>query len=75
MGGPRKLYVLFNYEEIKKSNNNIVLLGEVGAGKTTLFNKLVGGNFTTGKNCKQRNKNGCGRGDRRCAYCTADRRI
>ena len=51
MGGPRKLYVLFNYEEIKKSNNNIVLLGEVGAGKTTLFNKLVGGDFKTGSNC------------------------
>ena len=31
--------------------NNIVLLGEVGAGKTTLLNKLVYGDFQTGRDC------------------------
>ena len=29
-----------NFDEIKKSENNIFLFGSVGAGKTTLINKL-----------------------------------
>lgn len=44
--------VIFNYEEIVNSKNNIILLGEVGAGKTTLLNKLVRGDFKTGKDCR-----------------------
>lgn len=51
MGGPKHFYILFNYAEIKHSKKNIVLLGEVGSGKTTLMNKLTGADFKTGKNC------------------------
>ena len=29
-----------NFDEIKNSSNNIILFGSVGAGKTTLINKL-----------------------------------
>ena len=52
MGGPKRYSVLFNYEEIKNSKNNIVLLGEVGSGKTTIINKLSGSHFETGNNCR-----------------------
>ena len=31
-----------NFEEIKSSQNNIILFGSVGAGKTTLKNKICG---------------------------------
>ena len=51
MGGPRHYKILFDYEEIKYSKKNIILLGEVGSGKTTLMNKLTGAKFKTGKNC------------------------
>lgn len=51
MGGPKLYSILFSYNEIKNSKNNIVLLGEVGSGKTTLMNKLTGGDFKTGNNC------------------------
>ena len=51
MGGPKLYSILFSYNEIKNSKNNIVLLGEVGSGKTTLMNKLTGSDFKTGKNC------------------------
>lgn len=51
MGGPKKFSIIFNYEEIVNSKDNIILLGEVGAGKTTLLNKLVKGDFKTGKDC------------------------
>ena len=51
MGGPRHYSILFNYGEIKHSTKNIILLGEVGSGKTTLMNKLTGSNFKTGKDC------------------------
>ena len=36
-----------NFEEIKSSRNNIILFGSVGAGKTTLINKLCGVNLLT----------------------------
>lgn len=49
MGGPRHYSILYNYEEIKNSKKNIVLLGEVGSGKTTLMNKLTGAEFETGR--------------------------
>ena len=51
MGGPRHFSILFNYGEIKNSRKNIVLLGEVGSGKTTLMNKLTGADFQTGRDC------------------------
>jgi len=51
MGGPRHFSILFNYDEIKDSRKNIVLLGEVGSGKTTLMNKLTGADFQTGRDC------------------------
>ena len=51
MGGPRHFSILFNYGEIKNSRRNIVLLGEVGSGKTTLMNKLTGADFQTGRDC------------------------
>ena len=51
MGGQKKFSIIFNYEEIVNSKDNIILLGEVGAGKTTLLNKLVKGDFKTGKDC------------------------
>lgn len=51
MGGPKHYSILFNYDEIKNSKKNIILLGEVGSGKTTLMNKLTGAHFMTGKNC------------------------
>ena len=51
MGGPRHFSILFNYGEIKTSRKNIVLLGEVGSGKTTLMNKLTGADFQTGRDC------------------------
>ena len=34
-----------NFEKIKQCENNIVLFGSVGSGKTTLINKLCGVNF------------------------------
>ena len=34
-------------EFVKKSDNNILLFGEVGSGKTTILNKLCGTNFET----------------------------
>jgi GTPase SAR1 family protein len=37
----------FNFEAVKQSENNIVLFGNVGAGKTTLINLLCGTNYTT----------------------------
>jgi GTPase SAR1 family protein len=52
MGGPRKYSILYNYAEIKNSKNNIVLLGEVGSGKTTIINKLCNSDFQTGSDCK-----------------------
>jgi len=51
MGGPKHYSTLFNYDEIKDSKKNIILLGEVGSGKTTLMNKLTGAHFKTGKDC------------------------
>lgn len=51
MAGPKLFSIFFNYPELKNSKNNIVLIGEVGSGKTTLFNKLTGYNFETDKNC------------------------
>ena len=42
MGEPRKVYIPYNYEEIKYSQNSSILLGEIGVGKTSLFNKLIG---------------------------------
>lgn len=51
MGGPRHFSILFNYGEIKHSRKNIILLGEVGSGKTTLMNKLTGADFQTGRDC------------------------
>jgi len=50
MGGPKKYNIIFNYEEIKNSKSNIILLGEVGSGKTTIMNKLTDAKFETGKN-------------------------
>ena len=38
---------LYNLDELKKSQNNIILFGEVGSGKTTLINKLCKKNFET----------------------------
>jgi len=52
MGGPRRYSILYNYGEIKDSVNNVVFLGEVGSGKTTIINKLSGSNFDTGNNCR-----------------------
>ncbi len=52
MGGPKKYSIIYNYDEIKYSENNIVFLGEVGAGKTTIINKLSGSNFEVGVDCK-----------------------
>lgn len=37
----------FNFDAVKQSENNIVLFGGVGAGKTTLINKLCGTNYKT----------------------------
>ena len=51
MGGPIHYSIIFNYNEIKYSRKNIVLLGEVGSGKTTLMNKLTGADFQTGRDC------------------------
>ena len=51
MGGPKKYNIIFNYEEIKNSKSNIILLGEVGSGKTTIMNKLTDAKFKTGKDC------------------------
>ena len=50
MGGPKQYSALFNYSDIINSKSIIALLGEVGAGKTTILNKLTGGDFITGKN-------------------------
>ena len=36
-----------NFDEVKKSINNIILFGSVGAGKTTLINKLCNINLLT----------------------------
>ena len=36
-----------NFELIKRSENNIILFGEVGTGKTTIINKLCGVDFLT----------------------------
>lgn len=36
-----------NFERIKRSENNIILFGDVGAGKTTIINKLCVVNFLT----------------------------
>ena len=52
MGGPRKYSIIYNYNEIKYSKNNIVFLGEVGSGKTTIINKLSQSNFEVGSDCK-----------------------
>ena len=51
MGGPRFYNIILHYKEIEHSKNNIVLLGEVGSGKTTLINKLGNVNLETGNNC------------------------
>ena len=51
MGGPKDYKIIFDYGEIKNSKSNIILLGEVGSGKTTLMNKLTNSNFETGKDC------------------------
>jgi GTPase SAR1 family protein len=52
MGGPKRYSILYNYGAIKNSENNIVLLGEVGSGKTTIINKLAHSDFETGNDCK-----------------------
>ena len=31
--------VKYNFDEVKRSTNNIILFGSVGAGKTSLINK------------------------------------
>ena len=36
-----------NFERVKRSNNNIILFGEVGSGKTTIINKLCSVNLLT----------------------------
>ena len=36
-----------NFERIKRSENNIILFGEVGCGKTTIINKICGVNLLT----------------------------
>lgn len=51
MGGPKIYSIMFSYDEIKYSKDNIVLLGEVGSGKTTIINKLTDTDFETGNNC------------------------
>ena len=44
-------YAIINdLEEIKKSENNIVLFGSVGNGKTLLLNKACGVNYLTADN-------------------------
>lgn len=42
-----ELRKFFNFEKVKKSQNNVVLFGSVGNGKTSLLNKLCGQFFKT----------------------------
>lgn len=45
-----------NFERIKRSENNIILFGDVGSGKTTIINKICGVNFLikdSGFSCTQ----------------------
>ena len=44
------LCILNDIEDIKKSENNVVLFGSVGNGKTFLLNKLCGKNYLTADN-------------------------
>ena len=41
------LAIINDLEEIKKSENNVVLFGSVGNGKTYLLNKACGANYLT----------------------------
>jgi len=39
--------VKYNFDEVKRSTNNIILFGSVGAGKTSLINKICGVDLIT----------------------------
>ena len=42
--------IIHDIEEIKQSENNIVLFGSVGNGKTFLLNKIYGADYLTADN-------------------------
>ena len=42
--------IIHDIEEIKQSENNIVLFGSVGNGKTFLLNKICGADYLTADN-------------------------